>query len=270
MLEEVLLTELYDSILNLLSEKIIDRFYFVRYVDNDGYHLRLRFHLCECYENNLLKVINLLLGQLNPYVENRLLWKIVVDTYNREVERYGSETIEQIETIFSVNSFEILSMLRNIEQGENDERWLYGAKIFDNILDKFNFSIQEKHAIYESHYLAYENEFFVDKNIRSQMKDKFRNNFNLLHNIMTRDDIRMNFTCPAHYLEYEKAIQKIILLNRNNSLSVPLNQLILSIMHMHYNRLFITNPRFNELVMYYTLTNYYRSLIGRIKNGVLR
>jgi thiopeptide-type bacteriocin biosynthesis protein len=45
--DKLLLNEIPDIAEGLYTDKIIDKFFFVRYTDRDGPHLRLRFHILD-------------------------------------------------------------------------------------------------------------------------------------------------------------------------------------------------------------------------------
>ena len=70
----------------LLENKLIDKWFFIRYSDPD-FHLRIRFSL----QNR--QALGIVISKLNelvkPYLENKLISSMQVDTYSRELERYA-------------------------------------------------------------------------------------------------------------------------------------------------------------------------------------
>jgi len=80
-----------------LKENIIDHWFFIRYSDPQ-FHLRIRFHIPK--KEDVASIIFHFNNTLQDYVNQNLVWKIQTDTYQREIERYGSELIELSEKLF--------------------------------------------------------------------------------------------------------------------------------------------------------------------------
>ena len=95
-LEQLLLNELKSLTNSLLEQNIIDKFFYVRYSDPE-YHLRIRFHIPDL--SNYNAVIQTVKQAIEFFVDKRIIWKINIESYNRELERYGSKTIEDIENV---------------------------------------------------------------------------------------------------------------------------------------------------------------------------
>ncbi|HTS44400.1 MAG TPA: thiopeptide-type bacteriocin biosynthesis protein, partial [Puia sp.] len=109
-LEELLLNQIYDLTHLLKANAQIDKFFFIRYSDDDGYHLRIRYHFTDA--GNICNALGLVTEMMGPFVENRIVWKICIDSYSRELERYGKDAIELVETVFDISSFRVISHLR--------------------------------------------------------------------------------------------------------------------------------------------------------------
>ncbi len=263
MLEQILINEIYNSVKHFYNENIIDKFFFIRYME-DGYHLRLRFHLIDPLQTG--SVLNKISSELKKYTENRIIAKIIADTYSREIERYGSASIENVETIFSINSLQILETLR-ITQDYTD-RWLLGIKIMDHLLNKFNLTLHDKHVLHESYFRMYFIEFEADKQTLAQLKKQYRNESNRISETLIGSTNQMteSLLASCSNRELSNAIDEILKLQEKESNQIPLDRFIKNIMHMHYNRLFRTRQRFHEFVLYYMLSNSYKSLYIRQKN----
>lgn len=82
---------------SLLYNDVIDKWFFIRYADPKP-HLRIRFHCTET--KNIGVVISELLPFFKELINQDLVWKIQIDTYNRELERYGENTIIISESLF--------------------------------------------------------------------------------------------------------------------------------------------------------------------------
>ena len=86
-----------------------DRWFFIRYGDPD-WHLRLRFHgRPERLQGEVLPTLQ---AAAAPLLEDGRLWRLQLDTYEREVERYGgSAGIVLAEKLFHLDSEAVLEML---------------------------------------------------------------------------------------------------------------------------------------------------------------
>lgn len=257
LLEELLTGKIYDLVQALFSEQLIDKFYFVRYHD-DGYHLRLRFHLTK--RENTGQIILQLCDVTNDYVGHRLLDRVVFDTYNRELERYGAANIEDVETLFSINSLQVISILRTTP--DYTQRWLQGVRLMDQLLRKFGLTLEERAGLYESYFNSYTVEFDLNKPTREALKKKYRLESRNIESALSDSD-GFSIEAPLLPLATDSGIDGIIKKLMPAEKRTEYDPFLKSIMHMHYNRLFRTQQRFHEFVLYYLLGKTYRSLHAR-------
>ncbi|MBV9690603.1 MAG: lantibiotic dehydratase [Ktedonobacteraceae bacterium] len=91
------------EVVHMLQEQgMIDRWFFIRYTDPEP-HLRLRFHAANEQIGERLLVTAL--AWARQQVEKGMLDRVCVDTYDREVERYGGpRAIDALEQVFAVDS----------------------------------------------------------------------------------------------------------------------------------------------------------------------
>jgi len=85
------------------------------------------------------------------YYQEHLISNITTNTYKRELERYGSTTIESFETLFWLNSVLIIDIIKLTNEDEK-RRWLYGMKGIDVFLDG-NTSINAKAQDFSKSYI---------------------------------------------------------------------------------------------------------------------
>lgn len=170
---DLILTEFIKPLTEeLIEQGIIDKWFYIRYAD-PKYHLRVRF-LC-ADEVNIGKVISILHEPLNGYMQQDLIWKIQLDTYQREVERYGPKTMELSETLFHYDSNSIVQFLDLIEGDEGEQlRWLYGLRAIDNLLDSFDYSLEDKLGLMDNLKTAFGREFGMARPLKKQLDDKYR------------------------------------------------------------------------------------------------
>ena len=92
-----------------------DRWFFIRYADPDC-HLRVRFH---GDPGRLHAEVLPLLEAAGASPRARAAWRIELDTYEREVERYGGpEAIELAERAFHADSDAVLAILPMLERAK--------------------------------------------------------------------------------------------------------------------------------------------------------
>ena len=266
---EKILTEIIKPVtIELLDKKIIDKWFFIRYSD-PKFHLRLRFHLID---SGIEEIIRLIKNNLEHHIENFHIHTIQTDTYKRELERYGSNTIEEAETLFCYESVMITEMSDLIEGDEGEEiRWKFAVKAVDSLFNDFEFDIKGKLSIFEILQNNFGQEFNINKSLRKQLDKKFREKRPIIENILKEEGNEYDYLKPVFQHIYKKSklskpiIKKIINLKEKNQLEIQFNNLLASYSHMLINRIFLVKPRLNEFVIYYLLHKYYKSEIARNK-----
>lgn len=251
----------------LLKDGVIDSWFFIRYSD-PKFHLRVRFHHTETLE--LGKTIRLVHDSLIPFVETDLIWKLTNDTYNREMERYGHNYIEQLEKIFYYDSVMIVNIIDLIEGDEGEViRWLIGLRAIDDMLDVFDYNDENKIKYLEKLYDGFGKEFGMNKSLKSQLSDKYRAQQKVIENIMNHVNDNEGEMLPLFELlrkkrEHVLPIATIMLnIEKSNLLEISKDKLMDSYLHMMCNRLFKSKQRLHELVLYYFLFKYYTSQKAR-------
>lgn len=253
----------------LIERKLIDSWFFIRYGDPEK-HIRVRFHLLNI--DVLGEVIRLFQKAIFLYEKEGLVWKIQTDTYQREVERYGENTMELSERLFYFDSNCTVNMLDLIhgDQGE-DVRWLFGIKAVDELLSDFNYLTEEKMFLLEHLKNAFASEFNVDKNLKLQMDKKFRIHRNNISSLLNNEEPISREMRPFNLLIEKRSqctksfVESILKLQGKGELEVNLNDLLASLIHMMLNRLFKNKQRFHEMVVYDYLWRTYKSEVARKK-----
>lgn len=253
----------------LLMHGIIDSWFFIRYAD-PKLHIRVRFHHTQPLQ--LEKTICLIHDSLVPFVETDLVWKLTNDTYNRELERYGNSHTEQAEKLFFYDSMMIVSILDLIEGDEGEIiRWLIGLRAIDEMLDLFEYDEEQKLIYLEKLRDGFGVEFGMNKDLKSQLSNKYRTDKKAIENVMNRFNDTNSEMAPLFELLQVKRenilplAKTIINLEKSNNLEIPKDQLMNSYLHMMCNRLFKSKQRVHELVLYDFLCQYYISQKARKK-----
>jgi thiopeptide-type bacteriocin biosynthesis protein len=267
---DVILTEVIKPVTEeLLSQKIIDRWFFIRYADPQ-LHTRVRFHLVDSQATG--PVIHRVGSCIIPFIRQNLVWKVQLDTYQREVERYGGNSMELAEQLFFHDSQMMVNMLALIEGDEGERiRWLFGLRAVDALLEDFHFDMEQRFELVTMLRESFGREHGMNRNLKEQLEKKFRADRDAINELMDRSNDSVSEMLPLYQLVAQKstAVQsiagEILTLNRQNRLQVPLNDLMASYSHMLVNRLFKSKQRTHEMVLYDFLHRYYKSEIARRK-----
>ena len=267
---DVILTEMIKPITEeFLSHQIIDHWFFIRYADPQ-LHTRIRFHVND--PKNIAPIIQAIRSHSTPYIEKNLVWKIQLDTYQREVERYGINSMDLSEKWFFYDSKMIVDMLALIEGDEGERiRWLFGLRAVDTMLDDFGFDMEGKFDLVTILRENFGREHGMNRNLKGQMEKKFRSDRAVINELMDRNNDQVSEMLPLFQFLAQKSTavkpiaEQILTLSKNNRLGMPLNDLMSSYSHMMVNRLFKSKQRTHEMVLYDFLHRYYKSEIARQK-----
>ncbi|MBQ4801211.1 thiopeptide-type bacteriocin biosynthesis protein [Aquimarina sp. MMG015] len=260
---DLILTDIIRPIAtHLLDKGIIDKWFFIRYND-PKHHIRVRFHYNK--PENIAEVINTLYGSLKEFSDEDLIWKIQLDTYQREVERYGGETMSISEELFFLDSRMIVDFLDMIDGDEGEElRWLFGVRAIDQLLQDFGYSEDDKLALLERLKTGFGVEFGMNKGLKKQMDKKFRNEHDKIKNFLSfKRDSDPDYAPIIDALD-EKSISSKDLVKEILTI-VDKNQLddmMSSYIHMLMNRLFRSKNRLHEMVLYDLLYRTYKVAWG--------
>ena len=265
---DLILTDVIKPIAeSLLKKKIIDKWFFIRYAD-PKHHIRLRFHLQNL--DKIGEIITCLQPTLNEYMNEDLIWKIQTDTYNRELERYGTKTMELSEALFFHDSEAIASFLSLIEGDEGDElRWLYGLRMVDSLLNCFSYPIDHKVNLLERLKTGFGVEFGMNRFLKKQLDNKYRQERKKIEDFFSLDEQKTHDYLPILKVlsKFKNSIppiaEDLIHLHSHKKLEIEIENLLSSYIHMTMNRLFKSKNRVYELVCYDFMYRYYKSILAR-------
>ena len=263
---DTILTELIrPMVTTLLQEKLISEWFFIRYGDPD-HHLRIRFKMTD--NLHLSAIIQLFNRYIQPYLANNLIWKIQLDTYKRELDRYAPQLIEHAERIFFIESEMIVNAISVIEEsGDPNLRWLFGVYTIDAMLEGFKLEEETRLKLLSNLKDSFETEFNMDKQGKKLLADKFRKHRKEIDNFLDKETnhetIQHLHQLAAQKNQHLAPVYEDIIVKMNNSEGVM--QLLSSYIHMLMNRLFRSKNRQNETVAYFLLFSHYRSSLARKK-----
>lgn len=260
---DLILTEIIKPIaIHLLEQGVIDKWFFIRYND-PKHHIRLRFHYNK--PENVAAVINALYGGLKEFSDEDLIWKIQLDTYQREVERYGIDTMVASEELFFLDSKMIVDFLDLIDGDEGEElRWLFGIRAIDQLLTDFGYDEDQKLVLLERLKTGFGAEFGMNKNLKKQMDKKFRNEQDKIKNFLSLSKEKApDYTPILDVLEEKSRNSKDLVESIKSKIDKStLDDRMSSYIHMLMNRLFRSKNRLHEMVLYDLLYRNYKIAWG--------
>jgi thiopeptide-type bacteriocin biosynthesis protein len=259
---EELLNRAIDPIVQeLKSKNLIDKWFFIRYQDQVGPHLRFRVLLKD--DSFFTECIQIVKKHTKPFEDSQVIWKTQTDNYLRELQRYGYEAIDDTETLFH-NDSECTLQFVNMIEGDSGEkvRWLFSLLSMDHLLKDFGFTLKEKIEILKDAKTGFGKEFNRNGNLNKQINDLFAKNEYEIECFLDQDKIEEDYlplwNIVRERSEYnQNSVKKIKKLFEENKLPDSLHYITMSYMHMICNRIFISKRRANEMVVYDFLYKYY-------------
>ena len=201
-----------------------------------------------------------------PLIRQKFIWKIQVDTYDRELERYGNNNIELCESFFFINSKFTLDILRILNNDNTkNTRLLIGIFSVIKILDAFKYSLIEKVIFIKEGTESFVSEFNLETNkeIRMGVNKLFRDivpELDFLCGIRTNYENRELIDQIS--IKIDEQTRKLNIINislRKINSKKRMDDLMRSFIHMFINRFFSLEQRYEEMRVYIILHKYYNS-----------
>ena len=265
--DRILTEYLYPFLKSAMDDGEINKFFFIRYADPNP-HIRLRLHIDN--PDNYSDIFKRFYAQTAECFDNNLVSKVMCDTYQREIERYGSNTMELAEQLFSIDSIAIIKLLIALDSSDRDkeqERWLLSIRLIDDMLSLFEYSTHNKKTFLADIGDSFKREHgLVGKLYIKQLNEKFRKSHPLILQMFGGDINTEYESILRERMKFMLPIMKNLLdLNNIGNLSVDIKSLIGSYIHMTMNRLFRSKGRTYEMVIYHFMDKYYKSEIAKEK-----
>ena len=262
--EKVLVEKIRPYLGELIDQEIIKGWFFIRYTD-PNHHIRLRIRMNPDKTNEANQVISDFCGLLKTDVEEGGLYKIQLDTYVRELERYGPDHIENSETLFyydSVATAEILNMIEG-DAGESF-RWLLAARGLDELLNDFGLGLEDKLGVFEKISDTFFKEHHGGKALTVALNEQFRTHRKSIRSFLDpkQDEDNGIEEATAEFAKRTAGTKEVIkamssLFERHLSADKKGFYLLTSYIHMYMNRFFLSKPRQHELVLYTLMKKHY-------------
>lgn len=239
------------------------RWHFIRYADPHP-HLRLRFHGAPAPLAGLSGRFH---GVLAEAVARGAVWRVQIDSYDPEVERYGGERgMALAERLFHEDSNAALGLLE-LCADDPDARWSCALLSIDGLFEDLQVGLPARIERLSGMRDGLTGEFDLADSARRGLARKHRELKDQLEAVLTPapDD---PFTAARRVLERRtRGLREIGAGLRaaadQGALSVDVDELSLSYAHMAANRLLRAAARAQELVLYELLIRHYRTELER-------
>jgi thiopeptide-type bacteriocin biosynthesis protein len=215
--------------------------------------------------------ILLLFHTITKRLEARnLIWKVQIDTYQRELERYNEKLIEDTESFFYVDSEYTVGIIRKILAHNEDYRWIISFKMVDSLLSDLLFTVEQKLNLMERLSIDFKKEFGFDEFNAKQFNAKYRYCMKIINDVIKeKEDVDKPLKLMTKEIHKRSADLKPVFLRiiqKSKKNGIDYLALPAPYIHMMLNRLFYEQARLHELIIYEFLRRYYASEIARSKN----
>lgn len=205
-------------------------------------------------------------------MEDGIIWNVQIDKYQRELTRYGSNSIKYCEDLFNYDSEMNLNLIAFLD-GKNDEiRWKFALQVIDNYLNLFQLDLNEKVKFLFTLKSSFGKEFNMSRQLKKQLDLKYRENYKGIELFLDKDNFSNNVLMnliSEHNLRAYNTCGSILKLKAANNLEIHINHLIASLIHMSINRIFTSKNRLHEMVCYDFVYRYFKSLSARVEKQLI-
>lgn len=257
--DDILTQGLSAAVGQMLQSGCITQWFFLRYDDGEP-QLRVRFRLAEAVRRTGLE--SAVQVWLQPFAEAGTLHRVSIDTYQRELERYGAGAIEAVERLFGADSDCVVGFLEGSgEAPPEDVRFAFSCCAIDALLDDAGMSPEQRVQVLEPLADAFSSEHGGGVPLQQALNAVFRKQ-------RPRLDVWLNGDAGKYLPEFAALLEQRSTLNRAlfSGLDAQPGGVIArlpDLMHMHVNRVFRTGQRRYELLVYHCLLRHYRSRLAR-------
>lgn len=240
------------------QEGILKQWFFIHYRDPE-YHVRIRANINPHSTQKLMIDINEKCASL---IHDGMIHDYQIAIYARELERYGPDLIEEVEAAFCAGSIWVIKYLNATAEGDlHLDNYGFAIVSIEIMLDVFNYSLPDKETLFYQLYYSFSREFESSAALNDKLKRKFRELKGLFRQLpeIADNDTLFGPSCSAEAAIFRNAYT--LTANKINGWPmVKKNKLTGDLIHTHVNRLFPDKQRKHEMVLYYCLWRYYRSV----------
>lgn len=250
--DQIISERINNIVRKLKKDNMIEKWFFIRYYDPE-FHLRVRFMVkSEDYNQRIIKIMN---DSLNQEFKNKMIWKIQIDTYERELERYKS--IEKSESIFHIDSEMNLLIMRSLKNNKTI-KWKIAISIIELYLSFLGPCVDKKLNALSYLSNSFKKEFGFNEFNSKTLNATYREYKKIIEAIINSNYHDKDYNqCLKIIKRSKKEINQYLNYETDNCIELA------DYIHMSFNRLFMSEGKKHELLLYVFLEKYYRSEIAK-------
>jgi len=230
--------------------RFIKQWFFIRY-SVPTYHIRFRIHLKQ--EIHAITVMTLFNAAFRQEIQSGLVSEFQIRPYQREMERYGDEKIEVVEKCFHQDSKYILFLIQ--KNFDNNSLYLLVVRLLNDLLSAIDLNSNTCQMFINTTALFFVAEHKLDGKIFKRINKAFES-------LSTSTEFEFSKSLTKGYNQLLSSdIEVLKQLEEERKLA-----LLRDLVHMHINRLFITNQRIHEAIIY----QYYQKYQLKMKRSAQR
>ncbi|MEZ0609703.1 lantibiotic dehydratase [Fibrella sp. WM1] len=253
--ERLLLTELPILTGDLREAGSLHQWFYVRYNQPEP-QLRVRFQSLPGQENQLLNQVLAWVQRLTA--DYGTLYRVQLDTYQREVERYGAARIALCEAWFCTESEMLLPVLQVVSQEGETTRLFYACALVDQVFEAWQLPVGERDHLITQLRDAFSREFRADTSLLVQLDKSYRLYRPMVHDALSAPEPPPELEPFTHHFQQLASQIQATLTDQKER-----DDLLASLIHMLLNRVFPTENRRHEYLLYHLLKKEYTSLLKR-------
>jgi thiopeptide-type bacteriocin biosynthesis protein len=240
--DEILLNFIIPVIRKYKKDNPDFKWFFIRYLD-PGHHLRLRFFTGNRPSYELLSD---LIHKLQAWSEQGKVADVILDSYQRELEKYSVSLMSDVENFFYRNSEFILSIF-SINELSTSFKLSFAVNTSLQIIQYFIRDKQERMDFLNEALENMSAEFNREKEVVRKLDVRYRNFQQQL--VKNQENLALHKNRKA-CREYLRMLD--LLINKLGDWSRESRyNLLINLVHMHVNRIFENTPREYEYLIYH-------------------
>jgi thiopeptide-type bacteriocin biosynthesis protein len=251
---ELLTNQVRKTIVILRRQGLVKKWFFIRYYDT-GYHLRIRIHLKPLHTGYVMARFGKVLDEL---ATSGIIKKYAVDTYERELERYSAGLIAHCEDHFCRSTDLILSWLEKITTNDTAYEYYYISWLTTRMFfDVFGVRTESAAEMLMNAYQGISDKYPDSKVKTTMLKQKLRE---ISKVFSASGDLHQKaiITLRKPFKLFSDSLHKIASLTQDWDHDKRL-RLISDLLHMHLNRLLVSDSTQQELILYYCMSRMLQS-----------
>lgn len=216
------------------AKSLMNGWFFIRYKDPKT-HLRLRLRTRQ--KNDVISILPLVNSIIMPEIQQGMIEDITIRPYRRELGRYGKTMMDQVEDFFCTDSTVVLSLLNKNSTMEQ----LYSSAIQFMMVAYQCFIPDPTDSLLFTRNMAdlFSKEFELGTNSYKKINERYKAHFSAQtgKNLLSKQNLG-------------RLRRRLKLLSSSCPDAADKRRLLSDLIHLHINRLFSSEQRIHEAILY--------------------